>query len=177
MTVLMNEGTAPCVRDVLTRLISSAATADFAVAHVRLAAVNLSAEEAAGISDCRFLLGRLDAGSLPTAAGVAVEPVKLLGLRRLIAANRIRIRSTGMASWTPDFSVFRGLPSPGRPDVCVLGAHYFASPPASSALTCVMDEPRAVAMALRRFESLWRGGHDVAGVVIDSIDRLLDGTR
>jgi hypothetical protein len=175
MTVLLDEAGTPTVRDVLRCLIASAARADFAVSHVRLAAIDLAPAEAARVRACRFLLGRLDASSLWSAPQAVGEFAHLRGLRALVARGAIEVRSSPLPSWSPDFSVFRGLPENSRHrSVCIVGAHYFGTPPASTALTCLMTEPRAIAVAARRFELAWSRGHDVAGVVIDAIDRLVE---
>jgi hypothetical protein len=174
MTVLIDETTSPGLRAVLGRLLATAERADFAVMNVRLAGVDLTPGEAGGIRACRFLLGRLDAASLPQQGA---DPLRMRGLRALVAAGRIEIRSAGLASWTPDFSVFRGVPGNGdASDVCVIGAHYFGMPPAATgpSLTCILSGARAVALAARRFEALWERAHDVSTAVIDAIDRLLE---
>lgn len=172
MIALLDERSSPPMRHLLGRLLS-AERADFAVTHVRLAAVNLSEDEGASIGTCRFLLARLDAGGLPGAhAGVADS--RTLGvLKRLVEGGRIEIRSAGLDSWHPDFSIFRGVPGPGAPRaVCLVGAHYFGSPPAVASLTCILADAAAIDRAQERFDQLWSCARDVGGVIIDSIERL-----
>lgn len=183
MTAMLDERSSPSLRAVLARLLGSATFADFAVARVRLAAIDLTATEASAIGRCRFLLGRLEAEGLSQIAAGAGRQ-HLLTLHTLLASGRIEIRSAGMSAWLPDFSVFRGLRGTGArggtgaPDVCVLGAHYFRQPPvaAGPSLTCILTGSDAVDLAARRFTALWDSAHDVQSAVLDTVDRLLDGS-
>jgi hypothetical protein len=174
MTPLLDESTSPSLRSVLARLLGAATFADFAVARVRLAAIDLTATEASAIGRCRFLLGRLEAEGLSQIAAGAGRQ-HLLTLHDLLTSGRIEIRSAGMSAWLPDFSVFRGLRGTDR-DVCVFGAHYFRQPPvaAGPSLTCILTGAHAVDLATRRFTELWDSAHDVQSAVLETVDRMLD---
>lgn len=175
MTLLLDETCTPSLRTVLGRLLGAAAAADFAVASVRLAAIDLTTAEASAMGRCRFLLGRLEAEGLSQIAAGA-EREHLLTLRDLLGSGRIEIRSAGMSAWLPDFSVFRGLhDTTGTRDVCILGAHYFRLPPvaAGPSLTCIVADRKAVDLATRRFAALWQRAHDVHAAVFDTVDRML----
>jgi hypothetical protein len=176
MQIMLDEKSRPPLREVLGRLISAAAQADLAVAHVRLAAIDLTAGEASGMGRCRFLLDRLEAADL-SHIGRGADRTHLHRLLELLNAGHVEIRSAGLGAWTPDFSVFRGLPGDGpeSSDVCLVGAHYFHQPPvaAGPSLTCVLSEPHTVALAERRFSRLWQQAHDVQPAVVHTIERLL----
>jgi hypothetical protein len=178
MRIVLDETGEPSLREVLGTLLRAATHADLAVAHVRLLAIDLTAGEAANMGRCRFLLGRLEAAAL-SGMGLGAEPARLRTLHRLLQSGRVEIRSAGMGAWAPDFSIFRGITGAGRlpfTDVCLVGAHYFAQPPASGgpSFTCVLAEPHAVALAARRFAELWQRGHDVQPAVLHTVARLLD---
>jgi hypothetical protein len=177
MQIMLDENSRPSLREVLGRLISAAAQADLAVAHVRLSAIDLTAGEASGMGRCRFLLDRLEAADL-THIGTGADRTHLHRLLDLLRSGQVEIRSAGVGAWTPDFSIFRGLrgDGPESRDVCVVGAHYFHQPPVASgpSLTCVLAEPHAVALAEQRFSRLWQQAHDVQPAVLHTVERLLD---
>jgi hypothetical protein len=179
VTVLLDEAAMPPVRSVLTRLLASAGEADFAVSRVRLAAIDLSAAEAAAIGRCRFLLGRLEAEVLSDfSAGAGAD--HLTALHALLRSGRIEIRSAGMHAWLPDFSIFRGVRGCTAPGALgIIGAHYFRQPPVTDgpSITCILAERQGVDILSRRFESLWNAAHDVQAAVLDTVERNLRAGR
>jgi hypothetical protein len=176
MGVLLDELTTPPLRVVIGRLLGTAATADIAVSTIHLAALDLSADETAGVARCRILLGRLDARELGGigAHGSATD-THLRALLEFLLSGRVEIRSAGMAAWLPDFSLYAGLRPPGPPAACVVGAHYFRTPVIADgpSLTCVLFDAAAVARAARRFEMLWERAHDVQPAVVAALERVL----
>jgi hypothetical protein len=189
MTALLDERGTPTPRTVIGRLLGGATHAEIAVSHVRVAAIDLRAGEAERIECCRVLLDHLDAHSLalpglPAGAGAPVAARRVAeraaALLRFIESGRVEMRSAGVGAWRPDFSIYRGVSgavSPATastPAVCLVGAHYFDQPPTTPAFTCVIDDPAAIATALRRFEQLWEQGHDVAEAVTDAVARLAE---
>jgi hypothetical protein len=175
MNVLLDDVSPVKVRGVLGRLLASADTADIAVAHVRLHAIDLSRAETQHVRRCRILLGRLDSSELQL-LGLSgnARRARLDALREFLTSGRVEVRSAGMGAWTPDFSLFDGIcwhGSKGRA-VCIIGAHYFHEPPVAGgpSFTCVLTDTAAAARARRRFEELWSGAHDVHHVVVDAID-------
>lgn len=188
MNMLIDEEGAPTPRQLIGQLLGSATHAEIAVSHVRLGAIDLGAAETQNVQHCRVLLDRLDAGSLASldwsaAAAVAAAAIddavrraahSAAALLRFITSDRVELRSAGVSSWRPDFSIYRGLSaSPSAPRaVCLVGAHYFGQPPAMPAFTCVCDDAAAVALALRRFEQLWERSHDVGDAVVAAVTRL-----
>jgi hypothetical protein len=176
MNVLLDEETDPPLRSVIGRLMASATTADFAVAAARLAAIDLTEEETAGVARCRILLGRLDAQELASLGEhrAALRP-QLLVLQRFLLSGRVEVRSAGMAAWLPDFSVYSGLRHGAAREVCVVGAHYFRVPwiEDGPSLTCVLSSQPAVTRAQRRFERLWEHAHDVMPAVVAALEQVL----
>lgn len=178
--ILLHERGPVSVRARIGVLLSRAATADFAVARIRLSALDLTAEETAGVRRCRVLLGRLDAGMLLDAAesapSGAAERLAVLG--GFAASGRLEVRAAGMAEWEPDFSVFGGTPA-----AALLGAHFFGAPypVAGPSFTAFFTEPSAVAILGSRFGELWALGHDVLPAVADVLERAhalaLDAAR
>jgi hypothetical protein len=182
--VLLDDRRYPTVRQVVGKLLTHATTADFAIARVRLAAVDLSEREIGSVRRCRVLLGRLDVEALSTPEeSRRVEPERagnLLTLRAFLTSGRAEIRTAGATMWVPDFSILTGLPelegvSSGA--VCLLGAHYFARPypTRGPALTCLLSGRGSVATARDRFEELWDLGYDVLPVITETLDALLAG--
>lgn len=176
------------VRARIGALLASARTAEFAVGRIRLAALDLTGEEIAGVRMCRVLLGRLDAGMLldatvspapasgPESAGdsASVLAGRDAAVRRLevligfASSGRLEVRSAGLEGWLPDFSVFRGDQS-----AALLGAHYFGSPyPVDGpSFTAIINDPADVALLATRFETLWDRGHDVLPAIGDVLVR------
>lgn len=176
MNVLFDETTAPPLRHVIGRLFTAASYADVAVGHIRLAALDMMPGELERIIRCRVLLDRLDAGTFSRMAGPPQPRTRLRDLYRFVSSERVEVRSAGMGSWAPDFSLYRGISgADGRaPDACLIGAHYFRQPVAAGgpSFTCLLTDPAAVARALRRFERLWEHAHDVRPAVLSTIERL-----
>jgi hypothetical protein len=172
---LLDEESPRPLRLVLGTLMAKARRADLAVARIRLGVVDLTPAEAGGLDRCRVLLGTLDVQSLeagPTGGRAALET-----LRDFLASGRLLVRTSRTCGWTPDFSVFTGLPvMPSIPAgaVCLVGAHYFYQQPESGAsLTAVIPDPRSIVLAARRFERLWSEADDVSYVVAETIERFL----
>lgn len=172
-SALLDEHSQPPLRVVLGRLLATARTADIAIAHLRLAGLDLTPSETSTIERCRVLLGHLDACSLldtPDGSAARSERAALLGA--FARSGRLEIRTAPHYLWTPDFSVFAGLPQ-GR-CVALVGAHYFGRPYPlfGAAFTCVLTSSEAVGSCSDRFNTLWAAGYDVLPVVIDSLERF-----
>ena len=152
-------------------LLTAASRADFAVARIRLAALDLTVEEVTAVRRCRVLLGQLDAATLlDTAEVVPTGAAERLGvLRSFILSGRLEVRAAGLGSWTPDFSVFRGAAG----QAALLGAHYFGAPYAivGPSFTLELQDPVSVRLIGGRFEELWEGGHDVLPAIGDVVER------
>ena len=180
--VLLSDQSDPPLRLVISTLMSNSQRADFAVANVRLAAIDLQHRELARLQKVRLLLDRLDVAMLSDVADAAEigGPLgeNLAVLRAFATSGRLELRAAGGRRWSPDFSVLYGLPpSPLAPAgaACLVGAIYFGAPPlqAGASLTCALPGRAAVQSAGARFERLWAEGHDVLPVISDLLRELL----
>lgn len=179
--LLLDEQREPSIRQLLGRLLTRAREADFAVARIRIAAIDLEPAELVRVRRCRVLVGRLDATTFAEAAHSIHLPPRRRNLEVLLAfadSGRVEVRAAGPDAWSPDFSVMRGLrtPVPGcaRP-VAIVGAHYFAKPfpVGGPALTCVVRGRETGERLGARFEEVWQRGHDVLPVVREGLENLL----
>jgi hypothetical protein len=73
MRVLLDERSQPPLRAVIGALLGSAREADIAVMHVRIAALDLHADELTHVRKCRILLGKLDAQALMATGPVSAN--------------------------------------------------------------------------------------------------------
>lgn len=175
--LLVSDRSRPTLRQLLGGLLSRAVEADFAVARIRLAVIDLSARETARVRRCRVLVGQLDVDALAGAGGGADDPARsnrVAVLRDFVESGRLEIRAAGLATWLPDFSVMRGVAGVADETVAVVGAHYFSRtyPTGGPAFTCVLAGRAAAAEAGARFEELWDRGYDVAPVLRQALERL-----
>ncbi|MGH7471978.1 MAG: hypothetical protein ACRENP_28840 [Longimicrobiales bacterium] len=181
MTTLLTDQSLPTVRDTIGQLLSAAASADLAVAHVRLAAVDLQPHETAKLQRLRLLLAGFDAAFAADAYALTGEPSRLLQLQQLLAfteSGRVEIRSMRAALWAPDFSIYRGLGG-AQEDVLLLGAHYFRQlfGASGTALTCVLRDGDLVRRAARRFADLWDQADDIRPVIAETLRDALTCVR
>jgi hypothetical protein len=177
MKVLLDERSRPPLRAVIGALLASAEEADIAVSRVRIAALDLHADEVAHVRRCRFLLGRLDAHALGAGAalGSGSDRRERVGaLLRFLRSGNIEVRSAGMCAWTPDFSIFRGLRGGGDiTAACLIGAHYFYEPPEHGpSFTWAVADAAAVQRATLRFEEIWERSHDTLPAVLHAIEQF-----
>lgn len=172
VTKLIDDRSRPTLREQIGQLLTSCATADIAVGHIRLAALDLTPAETLGVRRCRILLGRLDASALND-FGHPDDRVDthLHTLRAFLESGRVEIRSAGLSAWSPDFSVYGG---PGDADsICLMGAHYFRDPVALNgpSFTAMLTDARSVTSAMARFDALWERSHDVLEPVLTAVHR------
>ena len=166
---LLDERSEPALRTVIGELMARSERADFAVTRIRLAAMDLTREEAA-MTSCRVLLGALDASMLDDASAGAAARERQLGLLLdWVRSGRLQVRSAGIAGWSPDFSLFRSPVS----ITCLVGAHYFANPyhAVGPSLTCILRDPSASRIVADRFEALWARSHDVMPAIQHVLER------
>jgi hypothetical protein len=101
---LLDDRSAPTLREGMGLLMMRAARSDFAVQHVRLAALDLGAEELAH-GRCRLLLGRFDADVLADFSADDVARRRLAVLAAFLDSGRLAVRAAGLLRWYPDFSI------------------------------------------------------------------------
>lgn len=164
MTVL-DELSAPSMRETLSALMSASTRIDMAVAHMRLAGIDVHAGEIGRLQRMRLVMGKLDAEVLLQAQTRPLD--QLRRLRALAGSGLLEVRTAPRFQWRPDFSVFDRA--------ALIGAHYSELPYPSDgiALTCVVTDPNAVRRCKRRFEQMWELGYDVLPIVIETLDELL----
>lgn len=178
---LLGAGAGPSLRDIVGELLRTSRQADFALARIRLAAVDLLPQEMTGIERCRVLIGRLDAATLLDAAIDARRDAagrrRIAVLRELAMSGSLEARAAGIDGWSPDFSVFRGS---AGPVASLVGAHWFHTPPAGTAITAVLharDAAADIVALAAAFERLWHSGHDVLDVVREALDTGVEEPR
>lgn len=170
--ILIDERSRPTLRERLGRQLVSADAADFAVARIRLAALDLTEEEVRGTAHWRVLLGELDAAMLLEAterAPSSTAPEALPRLRRLADSGRLEVRSAGLGSWAPDFALVRSAGA----TVLAMGAIYFGQPRLINgpSLTLLTDHEASARKAAERFGELWERSHDVLPAIVDVLER------
>jgi hypothetical protein len=168
---LLDERSAPPLRARIGRLLAEAREADFALARIRLAVLDLGEQELAPLRRCRVLLGHLDASSLLDRAESPNRGVgPTLGpLLRFIRSGRLEVRSAGLAAWSPDFGVVRATDAATG----ILGTIRFGNPDlhVGPGLTVVTREPGPLALLGQRFDELWAVSHDVLPAITHVLER------
>jgi hypothetical protein len=175
-TSLFDEASHPSVRMLLGEWLGRSRRADFALARLRLAGVDLSPAELAGLHSCRVLLGRLDAEMFGEAAEMAARDANHRGnlevLRDFLASGRVEVRVARAETWTPDFAVLAG---PGGSGAAVLGSYHLsqAYPSFGPRFTCFLEGPDAVRRLAARFGELWDRAYPVDDVIRVALGRVL----
>jgi hypothetical protein len=176
---LIDERHDPPLRTVIGSLLGGCSHASIALGNVRLAMIDLDEGELSGVEHCRILLGRLDARALGAAGPADATTQRHAGaLLDFIGSDRVEIRSAGLSTWTPDFSVYLGragiaLPVGTTPTArtALIGAHWFREPAAAGgpSFTVSTSDAAAVDLALSRFDELWQGAYDIRTAVLDAV--------
>ena len=168
MNIVLTESGEPSLRYVIGALLARSRSADFAIANIRLSHIDIDAAELAGVR-MRILLGRFEAAH--TRDPLLAQ--RMEALAALVQTGAVQLRSAGMGSWLPDFSVYR-LDSGASPrTACLVGAHYFGAPPCSGpCLTSVHTDAHSVGTAAARFNELWELGHDVSDVIAQAMRQM-----
>jgi len=148
-----------------------------AARRIRLAGVDLGADEAKGLAAIRVVLAELHADTFRTDAEcVMSDPRRRPVAERLgglLASGALLVRVAPMSVWAPDFSVFR---RDGRPFAAVFGFHWFQRPfPESGPAFATVCGTEGANMADARFQELWHDAHDVTEAVQRLLDEALEG--
>jgi hypothetical protein len=160
----------------MRELIAASTEIAFAVARVRLSALESIARMIPELERCRLVLAQFTASGLILPHDVIHDRRDgLLQLLEYARSERIEVRSAGASRWEPDFSLFR-LRADGD-SVCMLGAHHLL--PAENdiewPLTCVLTQRSAVKRAHTHFESVWQSAHDVKPAIVGILEQELCG--
>ena len=166
--IVMDEYTRPSMRETFSTLMSISTHVDMAVAHMRIAGMDLRPGEAGKLQRLRMVIGKLDADALLQTHARPID--QLERLRSFATSGILQVRLVPRFQWTPDFSLFSG-----GERAMMIGAHYSAAPYPSDgiALTCVVNDANAVRRCAARYERMWQLGYDVLPVVIEMLDQLL----
>lgn len=164
--IVLDERTTPSMRETFSALISASTHVDMAVVNMRLAGIDVRAEEMRRLRRLRLVMDRLDAAALQQTETRPVE--QLVRLHALATSGILEVRTVPRFQWRPDFSVFDGA--------ALIGAHYSELPYPNDgiALTCVIHEPAAVRRCARRFEQMWQLGYDVLPIVVETLGQLIE---
>lgn len=168
-TALLDQAGDPSVRATILRLLANAASADLAISHVRLGALDLGESRLEQVH-CRILLASIDCASIsrqPLSPGGGAP--RLERVLELALSGRLQARCSGLSRWSPDFSVYRAV-GPDSRDLALLGGHYFrALFTHGTVITAVLRERAHVQRLARHFEELWVGAYDVLPLIVESL--------
>lgn len=165
--VLFDERRRPDFRDVFGALAASSTDIATAVTRVRLSTVDLTRPELDRVEHFRVLVAEMNALHLDAdARGLESDPRRAPNaelLRELLESGRLEVRSSPLAGWTPDFTVFSG---PEGPERVLVGHHWFERPyPHRGPALAAVHGGEAAHLAARRHEEAWERAHDVGAAV------------
>jgi hypothetical protein len=165
--VLFDERRRPDFRDVFGALAKGATDIATAVQRVRLSTVDLTRVELERVESFRVLVAEMNALHLDAdARGLQSDARRAPNaelLRELLESGRLEVRSSPLAGWTPDFTVFSNS---AGPHAVLTGLHWFERPypHRGPAFGAVHGEIAARLAALRHDEA-WERAHDVGPAV------------
>jgi hypothetical protein len=177
--ILFDERGRPDFRDVFGALARSAVDIATAVRRVRLSTVDLSRDEMAGVEHFRVLVAeinalRLDAEARSLQFDARRAPNAEL-LRELLESGRLEVRSSPLAGWMPDFTVFSGATGPSA---VLIGLHRFERPyPHRGPALAAVHEGEAARLGARRHGEIWERAHDVGPAVWNILSKAHSSTR
>ncbi len=100
---------------------------------------------------------------------------RIAALSALLTEGRLEIRSSPLAGWTPDFSVFEARE--GMAATLALGTHWMDRPyPHPGPALNVLLPGQPARTALLRFDQLWQQAHDVGDAVRRTLTHALART-
>jgi len=171
--LLLDERSDPDFRAHFGRALERSRAVDVALTHLRLTTLDLTAREVAGLDRLRLLLAEVSAEALDVEAHrILLHPSRARPLRRLrslLAEGVIEIRSSPLAGWSPDFTVFSG---PDGPFAALLGFHWFQRPfPHRGPALASLHGPEAARRVHVPFEEAWTRAHDIAPAIVGILRR------
>jgi hypothetical protein len=184
----LDERSRPDVRDVYGKLAQGAEFLDAAVSRIRLGGMTLGEKELGRIRRIRLLMAETNALSLSSEAEAmaadAERHIRLEFLAGLLRSDRLEVRISPLAGWSPDFTVFSVSPpegpgiGPGGPTsadaTLLVGPHWFERPyphPGPAFVVVLRGEPALIGK--RRFEEAWARGHDLRAPLLSLIQEAL----
>jgi len=177
--ILFDERGRPDFRDVFGALARNAVDIATAVRRVRLSTVDLSREETARVEHFRVLVSeinalRLDAEARSLQFDARRAPNAEL-LREMLESGRMEVRSSPLAGWMPDFTVFSG---PEAPTAVLIGLHRFERPyPHRGPAFATVHEGDAARLGARRHDQIWERAHDVGPAIWNILSKAQSSAR
>jgi hypothetical protein len=169
----------PDFREVFGALAARATDIATAVTRVRLTTVDLTPLELGSLEHFRVLIAELSALRLDAEArAIQADPKRAPNadmLRRLLEAGTLEVRSSPLAGWSPDFTVFAG---PNGPAVVLIGFHSFERPyPHRGPALAAVHSGDAARLAARRHEEIWEHAHDVGPAIWSILSKARSRSR
>lgn len=172
---LLDERATPDLRTRFGQLAHSSTEITVAARHIRLAAVDLGADEARRLVRIRVVMSELSAVTFRTEAEtVMADPRRRPVAERLhglLASGTLRARVAPMTFWTPDFAVFH---RDALPFAAIFGLYWFQQPfPHTGPAFATVCGRKGAHHGALRFAELWSAAHDVT----EAVKGLLGGAR
>jgi hypothetical protein len=177
--ILFDERGRPDFRDVFGALARNSTDIATAVRRVRLSTVDLSRDEVAHVEHFRVLIAEINALRLDAEArGLQVDPRRAPNaelLRELLESGRMEVRSSPLAGWMPDFTVFS---RPEGPTSLLTGLHRFERPyPHRGPAFASVHDGDAARLGARRHEEIWERAHDVGPAIWNILSKASSSAR
>jgi len=177
--ILFDERGRPDFRDVFGALARNAVDIATAVHRVRLSTVDLTRAEVLNVEHFRVLVAEINALRLDAEArGLQSDPRRAPNaelLRELLESGRMEVRSSPLAGWTPDFTVFSGREGP---TAVLAGVHRFERPyPHRGPAFATVHGGDAARLGARRHDEIWERAHDVGPAVWNILSKAHSSTR
>jgi hypothetical protein len=176
---VFDERARPDFRDVFSALAARSTDIATAVTRVRLSTVEFTTMDLRSVEHFRVLVAEMSALRLDAEArALHADPKRAPNaemLRQLLESGRLEVRSSPLAGWSPDFTVFTG---PGGPTALLLGFHAFERPyPHRGPALGSVHGAAAACLAARRHAEIWEQAHDVGPAVWSILSKARTRTR
>jgi len=176
---LFDERGRPDFRDVFGALARGAVDIATAVRGVRLSTVDLTRDELAQVEHFRVLVAEINALRLDAEArSLQLDPRRAPNaqlLTELLESGRMEVRSSPLAGWMPDFTVFSGIEGP---TAVLTGLHRFERPyPHRGPAFAAVHEGDAARLGARRHLEIWERAHDVGPAIWNILSKARSSAR
>lgn len=178
--IVLDERSRPDFRDHYLGLLEEARAVSVAASRIRLAGLQVDAARLQRPDSIRVLVMELSGITLAMEAERISEArpggrERIAALGTLLSEGRLQVRSSPLAGWAPDFSVFQSRE--GASFTLALGTHWMDRPypHPGPALNVLLEGPPARS-ALHRFDELWRQAHDVGEAILRTLTLALART-